>query len=412
MKTIKIAYKSFYPKLNKKLIEESIIIKILQKHYNVEFSACPDYIFYSRVNECIGFNNGIRIYFESEHINPDFNLCDYTIGYEDIELNDRYIRSPYYARFYQTDYEKAKNKHKVDKNILNTKTKFCNFIYSNGWGANPWRKEMFDLINIYKKVDSGGRYLNNIGEPVKDKYEFQLSYKFSIACENISMPGYVTEKIVQAFAAKTIPIYWGDPHIIREFNPKAFINCNEYTSFDEVMEKIIEIDNNDDLFLEMLQQPIHTDEQIKNNRYTENLEKFLVNIMEQPIKKAYRRSPSLDNKKYEENLKKLMFHSNNFDIIPSGEESYFVYYYVAKINLSLFKIEEAIADLIEGLKLNKFFNKSIILLLNILVENAVSDFEINELLKEIYNFESKIDAEFLEEMKTKLEGIRDEENKN
>ncbi|ONI48024.1 hypothetical protein AN644_02950 [Candidatus Epulonipiscium fishelsonii] len=250
MKTIKIDYRSFYPELTDRDIQASPIIKILKKHYNVEFSPNPDYIFCSRMDEYIIYSKGIRIYFESEHINPDFNLCDYAIGYEDIELNDRYIRSPFYARFFQIDYEKAKNKHNVDKSILNIKTKFCNFVYSNGWGAAPWRKEMFDLINIYKKVDSGGKYLNNIGGSVKDKYEFQLNYKFSIACENISMPGYVTEKIVQAFAAKTIPIYWGDPNITREFNPKAFINCHDYNSFDEVMGKIIEIDNDDELFLE------------------------------------------------------------------------------------------------------------------------------------------------------------------
>jgi len=34
----------------------------------------------------------------------------------------------------------------------------------------------------------------------------------------------MTEKIVEAFAANCIPIYWGDPSISKVFNSKAFIN--------------------------------------------------------------------------------------------------------------------------------------------------------------------------------------------
>lgn len=34
-------------------------------------------------------------------------------------------------------------------------------------------------------------------------------YKFTIAFENQSYPGYVTEKIADALMAGTVPIYWG-----------------------------------------------------------------------------------------------------------------------------------------------------------------------------------------------------------
>ena len=50
--------------------------------------------------------------------------------------------------------------------------------------------------------------MNNIGGAVSDKFAFQQKHKFSIAFENTSYCGYCTEKIVEAFVAGTIPIYW------------------------------------------------------------------------------------------------------------------------------------------------------------------------------------------------------------
>ena len=50
-----------------------------------------------------------------------------------------------------------------------------------------------------------------MGGPVASKLDFDRSHKFSIVCENTAHSGYTTEKLVEAFAAGCIPIYWGDP---------------------------------------------------------------------------------------------------------------------------------------------------------------------------------------------------------
>ena len=36
---------------------------------------------------------------------------------------------------------------------------------------------------------------------------------FHIAVENVNQPNWYTEKIADAFATKTVPIYWGCPNI-------------------------------------------------------------------------------------------------------------------------------------------------------------------------------------------------------
>ena len=91
---------------------------------------------------------------------------------------------------------------------LSSKTEFCSFVVSNN-NASPERDIIFDKLSEYKKVSSGGRYRNHVGGPVSDKLEFQRKHKFAIAFENCSQPGYSTEKILEAFAARTVPIYWG-----------------------------------------------------------------------------------------------------------------------------------------------------------------------------------------------------------
>ena len=130
------------------------------------------------------------------------------------------------------------------------------------------RIEFFKKLSSYKPVDSGGRFLNNIGSPIQTGVESKLNwmrnYKFSITFENSNYPGYTTEKLMHALITDTIPIYWGNPLAGLDFNPKAFINCHDFNSFDEVIELVKEIDQNDSLYREYLSQPY-----LKDNVETE-----------------------------------------------------------------------------------------------------------------------------------------------
>ena len=100
----------------------------------------------------------------------------------------------------------------------------------------------------------------------KTKDDFQKRHKFVIAFENTSTPGYTTEKIVHAFPAGAIPIYWGNPEIAKEFNEESFINCHKYGLTDkgelEAIAKIVEevkrLDNDDAEYLKMLGTPAFT----------------------------------------------------------------------------------------------------------------------------------------------------------
>jgi hypothetical protein len=62
---------------------------------------------------------------------------------------------------------------------------------------------------------------------------------FGVAIENTQHNGYFTEKILDCFLQKTIPIYWGCSDITDVFDPKGIIT---FTSVDDAIRKINKLD--------------------------------------------------------------------------------------------------------------------------------------------------------------------------
>ena len=265
----------------------------------------PDYLFATehiyRDKECFTrfkkyYNKSkIRIFSGGEAVYCDWNIFDYGTGFDgDTQIGNRFIQFPSPNNLFDSFIFKKENSIKNIEEayqILKTKNKFCNFLYSNP-NAHPMRDKLFYNLSEYKRVDSLGKHLNNVNTKGtgylghhKDCVTLKEPYKFSIACENASFPGYTSEKIFTSFQAHTIPIYFGNPLIKKDINEKAIINCNDYTSVDEVISKIKEIDNSDELWCEMISQPWQTKEQEENmiNRDKQYL-KFFDNLFSKDIK--------------------------------------------------------------------------------------------------------------------------------
>lgn len=278
MKDIKIWYVDFWKSFD---FEHNKITKILKKKYNVIFDKeNPDFVICSCFGEDFLNYSCVRVMYLGEAITPDFNFYDYGIGFDYIDFGKRYIRYPYWL-LDDDMIEMAIDRENAIRNTYKEK-KFCNCVVSNGCGGYSFREEFFDKLSRYIKVDSGGRYLNNLEnkEPVKNKLEFQRNYRFSLAFENSSLPGYTTEKIIDAWAAGTIPIYWGDPEVQKQFNPEAFLAVEGENDIDAVINKIIEINENEALYEKMVHQPIFTEQQYRDYlRYDEDLLAFFENII-------------------------------------------------------------------------------------------------------------------------------------
>ena len=316
--------------------ENNLFYQILAERYDVELSDEPEYLFYSVFGEEYLRYDCIKIFYTGENQCPDFNLCDYALGFEHLALGDRYFRLPIcYLNRYQKDFRLMQEKHLKP---IPEKTGFCSFVYSND-RASEVREKFFNQLSDYKTISSGGRYKNNIGGPVADKLIFEQGHKFSFSFENSSYPGYCTEKLIQSFAAQTIPIYWGDPTVSETFNEEAFINCNKYNSWSEVVEEIKRIDNDPGRYARMLATPaLKEPERDGIEAKLEHLAAFLYHIIEQPSDKAIRYNRVYWGRRY---VNRVRQHAKAYRNSPRGiaERIYMKFFWKHRRKGFLWKID-------------------------------------------------------------------------
>ena len=309
MKTVKIQLVGVWNGFD---IDKNPLCQAIQKHYRIELSDEPDYIICETFKsyEYCRFPQ-VRILYSGENYSPDFNLVDYAVSPYPISFQDRHIFLPYFIDdIYGHSVALGSKDRAYDVSILREKPYFANFIASHESEYNI-RGDFFKALCKYKRVEAPGSYLNNMDTPVKvshldsSKADFQRKCKFTLCFESTKHEGFITEKITDAFFADTIPVYFGSSSVNNIFNKNAFINVADYSSFDKAIQRIIELDSNDEKYLEMLRQPIFVDDQFVNNRI-EALEKFVTNIFDQPLEQAYRRSRVFAPKRYEDRIIEYM----------------------------------------------------------------------------------------------------------
>lgn len=309
MEVLKVKFTDFWDGFN---YTDNFITGILRENYKLEFSETPDFVFCSVFGvECLKYD-AVRICFTGENVHTDFNVYDFGIGFDWFHAGDRYLRFPLYA-LYKSDLKKACLKHtELAEDHMKRHNRFCNFVYSNFQNVMPQREMLLNVLDTYKTVDCGGRYKNNVGGPVADKMAFLENYKFTIAIENTSAPGYTTEKIIHAWAAGTVPIYFGNVMIDKEFNVQAFINCHDYRSFEDVLDYVKFLDNNDEEYMKVMETPIFSEDTCGQNYTVRNvLAPYILRIVGLGKERAYRRDLYGWGKVYENRLKREKKISNS-----------------------------------------------------------------------------------------------------
>ncbi len=205
----------------------------VSENYRFEESANPDFVIFGPYgNDIPPRGNYTRIGYFCENIKPDLSICEWAFGVppEEAVQHPRYKRIQWHGidpkvLIKPSGYDPEK--------ILASKTKFCNFLYSN---RVSYREAFFTQLSKYKHVDAPGISMNNMpridtlykGDRWEVKRQFLSPYKFTIAFENDVFPGYQTEKLYDAMVCGSLPVYCGDPLIGEVFNTKAFINTSDF----------------------------------------------------------------------------------------------------------------------------------------------------------------------------------------
>ena len=262
----------FHPK-------ENFFYKLLSQRYCIELTDTPDFIIYSCYGRQYLKYNCIRVFYASENIRPDFTGCDYAITFDYLD-NPKHYRLPLYAIYIDQIANTEHLTRPISRDeataIWRSKSKFCCMVVSNGQSKK--RLDFFEKLSKYKRVDSGGMVLNNIGGPVSDKMEFIKDYRFVISFENASHPGYTTEKIIEPLMADCIPVYWGDPLVHTELNQNSFLQLTKYKTEEQLITEIIAIDENEEKAIAKLCAPKFAGNKIPDSILKENLIVFFGKI--------------------------------------------------------------------------------------------------------------------------------------
>ena len=243
---------------------DNFFTNLLREHGNnydikvVDPNENPDILFYS-VFGCLhqNYKANKKIFFSGEPYSQR-ETADFNITFDVNSMNN--TRVPLWLCYLNKSILEECEKRKNNEIFIKNREKFCSFIASGSGLANN-RKEFIEKLSKYKQVDCGGSYLNNIGYNVpiglncSGKIEHNKSYKFAIAFESTTYPGYVTEKICDIYKSNCIPIYWGHQDVVKDFNPKTFINSNDFVNFDHLIEYIIKVDNDEELYKSFFKEP-------------------------------------------------------------------------------------------------------------------------------------------------------------
>ncbi|RMB57444.1 hypothetical protein EAX61_11905 [Dokdonia sinensis] len=309
--SLKIDYADMWRDFDK---ENNFFYYLLSERYNLIISSDPELLIFSCFGTAHLKYNCAKLFYTGENRKTNFNACDYSISFENLTHKWQYQLPHYVIRVLESNQLHALEKvfSKVEAaQVLEAKEHFCCTVVSNPEGTV--RNDFYDDLNRIKKVNSGGKFQNNVNGPVADKKEFCDKHKFVFAFENEKEEGYCTEKITDAFLSNAIPIYYGDPKVKEVFNEHRFINYDDYSDTESLIHHIMELDSDDEMYVDMMAQPIFKDGETPDFFYKENLLDFIIACIKHskkntPVSKTFRGHRYWLERKMKNLLNKLRTH--------------------------------------------------------------------------------------------------------
>ena len=205
------------------------------------------------------------------------NPEDYDIIISTKRNMENSIFLPYYI-FHCVEAKLDINNFKIKYNNYSQR-KFAVFAYSNcdeKFSGVKRRREFYEKLKnrFGNKLSNLGTCYNEqlIERPthvthVENSNKFK-EFKFVIAFENKEIAGYVSEKLINPIFAGCIPVYCGAPDVAKYINPKRFINVKDFSSDEEVFNRMVEIDKDPKLFNQIVSEPPLVQEPSIYNEYS------------------------------------------------------------------------------------------------------------------------------------------------
>ena len=277
-------------------VYDNIVTVALKMRHNIEVVSGAADIVVHQGPRSHKDDNAITISWFIESMNrigePDYNNCDYSFNSCNLD-DDRNYRIPFWST--QINWNSAPvhdinrgptyyvSAGKLDWREMTRRDRWCCSVASGTLGK---RAEFYPLISEKMPITHGGDFLRNTTEMLKkpgnsdylEKIEFLSKFKSNLCFENDDRDGYVCEKILHAFYAGCLPIYWGPKNVGEDFNKNAFIDIRDFESDEEAIDHIQDVLSDNSKLHEYLKQPVFSDGIIPYHATPESLSDFFEKI--------------------------------------------------------------------------------------------------------------------------------------
>jgi Glycosyltransferase family 10 (fucosyltransferase) C-term len=231
----------------------------------------------------------LTLFHTAENIRHDEVIAEYSISY-DLGVNKKnHFRFPYWMEFLDWAHEGV---------VGNTSPRFGALLkiarlmspMGGEFLKKPRRAALFsshlreprrllyERLACVMEVEGFGPYFDSsISNHHSSKFfkkDVLKHFAFNLCPENGIYPGYFTEKIPEAFAADSLPITWVDSNVVADFNPKSFINMQQYAWQDFV--PVLDLVNDERQLQRFADEPL-----LRNEPTLANVKRYLEDILAQ-----------------------------------------------------------------------------------------------------------------------------------
>ena len=247
--TLTLAFADFWPGFDPRT---SFLVRLLSERFELEVARRSRILVFGPFGTDHVIHRGTKVLLFLEPGPLPRNSFDFSLSW-DYPRSPRELRFPgFYTSLIAGPGAARSLRERPSQPDWSRRAHFCNFVYSNKDARV--RGEFFRELSKRAFVHAPGREENNTpplagGRAAEDwqriKIEYQRSFRFSIAFENASLPGYTTEKLLDALVAGTVPIYWGNPRVGDDVPPGAYINAHDFASLAALADHVMEVEHDD-----------------------------------------------------------------------------------------------------------------------------------------------------------------------
>jgi hypothetical protein len=216
----------------------------------------------------------VGIWYTAENVRPPATGWDITLSFDPTGWTPNNIYLPYWQLI--TNLYGGKSEGFLGRTITieelispregraGDRPKFCCAFIRN---PDPVRMRAIAALRQIGEVDVYGIAG---AHSVEDKMSIAANYRFVLCFENDLYPGYVTEKVFDAWATGAIPLWWGLTST-QYLNPLAYLNLNDFAKISDFAENIKELESDRSRISQMGSQPLLLIRPNTNKVFKDNL---------------------------------------------------------------------------------------------------------------------------------------------